>query len=306
MRSNSLACFLQSHLPSFLPCHPRALASELPSRCVGKDLTLLFSTASDGYSLATLYARARGKGPTFLVVMDEAGAIFGAFLSHDLSAGAASFGAVAAAAVGAFTRGSVGFLPASPASRGRSNWSSGASGGSGGGSGGGAPRVPASGRFFGSGESFLFATRPSLAFWRWARNDSLFMLTRDDGLGIGGGGGHFGLWLDATLERGASMPSSTFGNRAPIASAEVFRIVRVELYGFVLPAATATASAGGSSSSSSGGGGGGARATARRGSEGGARSLGPRRGSASTASAIASFGGFAGTVTRGGAPRIAP
>ena len=46
-----------------------------------------------------------------------------------------------------------------------------------------------------------------------------------------GGGGHFGLYLDAALEWGSSHTSETYAN-PPLAGSLEFRCVKVEAWGF--------------------------------------------------------------------------
>lgn len=196
----------------------------LPSRCHGKALKLLFSTSQNGYSLATLLNRCRGHGPTLLVVMDEASHVFGGFASRDWSGNDLASSTV-------------------QFSLGRGTSSSAA----GGGGSGSASLFTRTSSYFGSGEAFLFRCKPALAVYRWTRRNSDFQLARRDLLALGGGGGKFGLCLDAGLERGWTGRCETFDN-PPLASEEAFRIVRVEAWGFVLPH---KAAAGGDSAPSS-------------------------------------------------------
>ena len=67
------------------PTDAQALAAHLPPRCQGVPWNLLFSTARDGCSLATLYTRVRGKGPVLVTVLDEGGVVHVGFASVDLS-----------------------------------------------------------------------------------------------------------------------------------------------------------------------------------------------------------------------------
>ena len=195
----------------------RQLLPHLPSRCMGKDLTLLFSSQRDGYSLSTLYTRARGSGPTLLVVLDDSQSVFGGFGSRDWSGAEYSSGGLGAGGGGggglpsSYARGSVGYM-SSPHRRDLT-------GGAG-------------AHFFGSGDAFLFALRPDFAVYRWTRVNNEFQLAREDLLAFGGGGGRFGLCLDANLEYGSTGPCETYGNPPLTPLGERFRMVRVELYGF--------------------------------------------------------------------------
>jgi hypothetical protein len=197
----------------------RELARNLPSRCVGKSWKLLFSTSQHGYSLATLYNRTRGMGPTVLVVMDEQSHIFGGFASRDWSGSDISSSSMQQFAFSSLTR--AGQAAAASAT--------------------GAGRTT---QYFGTGEAFLFRLKPGpSAIWRWSRKNSEFQLARREMLALGGGGGKFGLCLDASLDRGWSGPCDTFDN-APLAGREMFRAVRVEVWGFVLPHGLSAAAGG--------------------------------------------------------------
>jgi len=174
---------------------------------MGKDLPLLFSSQRDGYSLGTLYSRARGAGPTLLVVLDESQSVFGGFASRDWSGH--DYGTTATHSVASYARGSVGYMPSPHRGRTSDSW-------------------------FGSGDAFLFSLRPNFAVHRWTRSNNEFQLAKENCLAFGGGGyGKFGLWLDGDLEKGSTGPCDTYGN-PPLSQAlgETFRVVRVELYGF--------------------------------------------------------------------------
>lgn len=205
----------------------KSLMSHLPSKCHGRDWSLLFSTSRDGYSLSTLYSRVQGKGPTLVVLMDEQSYIFGGFASRDWNGTDLITGSIAFSTTAngmdmlSPSRRAVHELNNSPSSSSSSSFT-----------------IPSSytvqGSYFGSGESFLFTSRPNFAVYRWTRKNNLFLLHRPDCLAFGGGGSRFGLYLDSTLERGASGTCETFAN-LPLASSELFRIVRVEVWGFTLP-----------------------------------------------------------------------
>jgi len=92
-------------------------------------------------------------------------------------------------------------------------------------------------------DTMLRSNRPAdPAMTDAARAEIGRLLARPDGLGFGGGGGKFGLWVDANLERGASGACETFDNR-PLASSEMFRVVRVEAWAFQLPSSVAAGAA---------------------------------------------------------------
>jgi hypothetical protein len=208
----------------------KTLSSHLPSRCVGRDWLLCFSTARDGYSLSTLFACVRGKGPTMIVIMDDDQRVFGGFASKDWSSndmlgafGLSGFGISQSFAATKFST----FASHGESSNTISSTTSSSS------------MTPSKqsnnhghGSYFGSGECFLFSTRPSMGVFRWTRKDNMFMLARKEALAFGGGG-KFGIWLDSNLERGMSGSSETFGN-PQFSSNEIFKIVSVQVYCFVL------------------------------------------------------------------------
>jgi len=209
----------------------KTLSSNLPSRCVGRDWLLCFSTARDGYSLSTLYACVRGKGPTMIVVMDDEKRVFGGFASKDWgsndmlgSFGLSGFGISQSFAATKFST----FASHGESSNKGSSVINQSSSGT--------PSKPSTGHvqgsYFGSGESFLFSTRPSLGVFRWTRKDNMFMMAKKDALAMGGGG-KFGFWLDANLERGRSGSSETFEN-PQFSENEIFRIVSVQVYCFII------------------------------------------------------------------------
>lgn len=49
-------------------------------------------------------------------------------------------------------------------------------------------------------------------------------------LSVGGGDGHYGLWLDGVLERGISSSCMTFGNEQLSEEGEKFEVVGVEVW----------------------------------------------------------------------------
>ena len=316
--------------PLLSPSDIRALYAHLPSRCQGKDWSLLFSTDRDGYNLYTLYARVQHQGPSLVLVQTDTGALVAGFASRDWSGSDVISGGGAAvrvitgmASAVASSSSSVFSSPATKPGRGGGYAplsSSSAFGGSPASSPlhsvMGGPTIAhtrvggGSGNYFGTGESFIATLQPGpVTVHRWTRYNNYFLLARADclafggsraggsdghsssfgGLGLsssasgggsggGGGGGGFGLWLDSGLEHGFSGTFDTFGNRESLvrhapagddvtASAADydggrFRILRVEVYGFVVPHAHHHATPPSLTSRSRGGGGGGGASAA--------------------------------------------
>lgn len=120
-------------------------------------------------------------------------------------------------------------------------------------------QVPGSRRFFGNGDCFLWTTQKTKKHVLKKSSDEVGAedtntAEDDDGyqlqfkgfpytgvndfvifctpqfLSMGGGDGHYGLWLDDNLEHGVSSPSLTFGNEPLSGSGTNFDIVGVEVW----------------------------------------------------------------------------
>jgi len=67
--------------------------------------------------------------------------------------------------------------------------------------------------YFGGGESFLWKfTQGSLKVYKTTGKNNYVMLCEPDYISFGGGDGHYGLYLDDTLNNGLSSPCPTFDN----------------------------------------------------------------------------------------------
>ena len=64
-------------------------------------------------------------------------------------------------------------------------------------------------------------------------SNELFVLTDGSTLAVGGGGGGAAIMLDDELDAGTSAPCATFDSPC-LASADCFRCVSVELWGFAV------------------------------------------------------------------------
>jgi len=95
--------------------------------------------------------------------------------------------------------------------------------------------------YFGSGESFLFTFRTgTITKYAWTRHNNYFQLANLRGIAFGGGG-HFGLFLDADLSRGSTDWCRTFGS-ACLSNEKLFEVCHLEIWGFKTPNATEVAS----------------------------------------------------------------
>ncbi|XP_030226731.1 nuclear receptor coactivator 7 isoform X1 [Gadus morhua] len=86
-----------------------------------------------------------------------------------------------------------------------------------------------SGSCYGTGETFLYSFSPDFKVYRWTGENSYFVRGHLDSLQIGGGGGGFGLWLDADLHRGASHSCPTFHN-PPLSTQQDFLVQDLEVW----------------------------------------------------------------------------
>lgn len=67
--------------------------------------------------------------------------------------------------------------------------------------------------YFGGGESFLWKfTQGTLKVYKTTGKNSYVMLCEPGYISFGGGDGHYGLYLDDTLNNGSSSPCPTFDN----------------------------------------------------------------------------------------------
>ncbi|XP_036414352.1 nuclear receptor coactivator 7 isoform X1 [Colossoma macropomum] len=85
---------------------------------------------------------------------------------------------------------------------------------------------------YGTGETFLFTFGPEFKTFCWSGENSYFVRGFLDSLQMGGGGGPFGLWLDADLCRGSTFSCNTFRNQ-PLSPHQDFTIQAVEVWTFL-------------------------------------------------------------------------
>mmetsp|Transcript_58811 Transcript_58811/g.80263 ORF Transcript_58811/g.80263 Transcript_58811/m.80263 type:complete len:340 (+) Transcript_58811:70-1089(+) len=95
-------------------------------------------------------------------------------------------------------------------------------------------------KYFGTGESFLFTfrrfatahtTSTSIRYFPWTAINNFVMMSTDEYIAMGGGGGAFGLLVEDDFARGTTNTCETFQN-TPLSSKEQFEILCFELWGF--------------------------------------------------------------------------
>ncbi|XP_015240637.1 PREDICTED: nuclear receptor coactivator 7-like isoform X3 [Cyprinodon variegatus] len=86
-------------------------------------------------------------------------------------------------------------------------------------------------KFYGTGETFLFMLHPRFKCFRWTGENSFFIKGDLDCFAVGGGRGHFGLWVDENLYLGRSSPCYTFNN-CSLSETDDFRIMELEVWTF--------------------------------------------------------------------------
>jgi len=90
------------------------------------------------------------------------------------------------------------------------------------------------GKFYGSGEAFVFAFTgladpPEMAFYPWTTANSFIQYSDNDVLAMGGGDGRHALAVRSDLLHGLSSPTPTFGNPT-LAASEEFVVRDIELW----------------------------------------------------------------------------
>ncbi|KAF2717378.1 TLD-domain-containing protein [Polychaeton citri CBS 116435] len=219
----------------------RALAEEIrllvPARLqLADNWSLLYSLEQDGSTLSTLYSRCEphtGKrGGFVLVIRDGNGGIFGAYLSEPPRPGPHYFGSGECflwRAVKLPALPDLSSLPPPPSedtthaqrmttiggiSRNSSSTSL-------------APSSAANGN-----KTPGTATPDRIRFkaFPYTGENDFCAFCQQDYLSVGGGDGHYGLWLDDALSSGVSEPCPTFGNEALSDEGTKFEVLGVEMW----------------------------------------------------------------------------
>lgn len=94
------------------------------------------------------------------------------------------------------------------------------------------------GCFYGAGTSFLFSLIQSndhpdpFQIYRWRGVNDYSQMCRQGCIGMGGGGGSFGLCVQDDFTKGSSGACETYGNSGPLTSSQCFDVLNFEVYGF--------------------------------------------------------------------------
>lgn len=221
----------------------RAIAEEIrllvpPRLQLCEEWNLVYSLEQDGVSLGTLYKKCedwRGLRNGFvLVVRDGGGALFGAYLTEAPHPSPHYFGTgecfLWRAAILSSNPSFLNLLPPPPSSDTtnlqRSTTIGAAQSTSTSSTNSLAPPTPSPSNCTGTStpERIRFKAFP------YSGVNDYMMLCYPNFLSVGGGNGHYGLWLDDNLEQGISSPCPTFGNEPLSDDGEKFDILGVELW----------------------------------------------------------------------------
>ena len=89
-------------------------------------------------------------------------------------------------------------------------------------------------RYFGTGESFVFAIEKdgddTVTCFSWSGKNDYFQIAKSESLGVGGGS-NYALWIDEDFTRGISGSYCETYNSECLASGEDFYVLNVEIYG---------------------------------------------------------------------------
>jgi hypothetical protein len=194
---------------------------------------LAYSLEQDGSTLSTLYSKAskyRGKRAGFvLVVRDANGGVFGAYLSDPPRPGASYYGSGECFLWRAFRLPALpdlSSLPPPPSADtthlGRMTTVGVAK----------RSHLSPNGNGNGNGHSSGTSTPEQIRFkaFPFSGENDFSIFCQADYLSVGGGDGHYGLWLDAGLGKGVSETCPTFGNEPLSDEGAKFDVLGVELW----------------------------------------------------------------------------
>ncbi|TFJ88666.1 hypothetical protein NSK_000235 [Nannochloropsis salina CCMP1776] len=198
------------------------LDSLLPTMYQGYSWNLRFSLDKDGSSFQTFYRQVKSVSPTILVIRSKENEVFGGFTTtpwavHTTAAGPLYYGT-----------GESFLYKVRPSHRSQ----------------GSSLSISENGIFNAEdeeedlkrpGENEKSSTRRKMIqFFPWTRENTYYMLSTENSLGMGGGGGEFGLFIGDNFLFGSSGESETFYN-APLARHKTFEILSFECWSLEHP-----------------------------------------------------------------------
>lgn len=194
----------------------RAIDGALPLFVKGYTWKLLYSASQHGFNLGTFYVRAKREKRTMLLVQTFDAEVFGGYTSTPWEPHAQYYGTgesfifSCGEATRPAQRGAVA-MEQSP-HLGHAGQTAEAEGTDGG----------------GDAQSTCSVT---VRTFQWTGMNQLFMMSTDDYIAMGGGGGDFGLLLEEDFVRGTTGMCETYQN-APLCSQDSFEVDNFELWGF--------------------------------------------------------------------------
>ncbi|QUC18805.1 uncharacterized protein UV8b_03046 [Ustilaginoidea virens] len=206
----------QSSARLLTPVVAEEIRAMIPERLrIAEDWHLVYSLEQDGASLSTLYQKCRhyeGRRAGFvLVVRDQEGGTFGAYLSEYPRPAPSYFGNGECFLWRASTLASLPLPPSADAANlSRSTTL--------------APRVPPGSGTCTPSDSIRFKAFP------YSGLNDCYINCENGFLSVGSGGGHYGLWLDDSLDIGHSSQCDTFGNEPLSDAGEKFGVWGVEIW----------------------------------------------------------------------------
>lgn len=88
-------------------------------------------------------------------------------------------------------------------------------------------------KFYGTGESFIFAVQPYVKVYKWTGKNELFVFSDETGIGVGSGKGEYGIWINRNLRSGETHRCQTYNNYPLCGNGETsFTIARLEVWAF--------------------------------------------------------------------------
>lgn len=94
------------------------------------------------------------------------------------------------------------------------------------------PLKPSDGRYRGNGDCFLWklGEQNQVVVFNYSGTNDFMLFCTPHFISFGGGDGHYGLWVDDSLEKGVSYPSLTYVNEVLSLQGSKFTVIGLELW----------------------------------------------------------------------------